>query len=641
MCGISGYFSPGGGQSAEAMRSVAGAMADTLSHRGPDGSGTWVDPDAGIALGHRRLSIIDLSEAGAQPMPSACGRYVLSYNGEIYNFSELRDELESAGRRFRGHCDTEVLLEGIAEWGIEATLKKLIGMFAFALWDREERTLTFARDRLGIKPLYYGWAGRTLLFGSELKALRAHPEFGADVNRDAVAQVLRHGYIPAPLSIYAGISKLIPGTIIEFSAEERDPSPRAYWSLSEVVEEASRRASGNDSERSDREYCDELETLLTDAVGKRMIADVSLGALLSGGIDSSLVVALMQKQSGRPVKSFSIGFSETEYNEAPHAAAVAKHLGTDHTELYVEPRDALDVIPKLPELYDEPFGDSSQIPTYLVSELTRRSVTVALSGDGGDESFGGYERYRVTRDAWNILRLAPGPVRQAAALLGRLGTGRVPGRIPKRIVRRLSRVGVRTVGDLYCAQLQHWTNATDVALESRDTRTFASDPGLWPDALRYPETFLFADTLSYLPDDILVKVDRASMAVGLEARVPLLDHRVVEFAWQMPSRLRWDRRGRGKWPLQEILGRYVPTELFDRPKKGFGVPIDHWLRGPLREWAEELLREDRLREEGYFDPQPIRELWRRHLAGDNWHYLLWNVLMFNAWLERQRSGVAV
>ncbi|QDT65104.1 asparagine synthase (glutamine-hydrolyzing) [Calycomorphotria hydatis] len=630
MCGITGFWGPAT-SAAEALRETVTRMADQIAYRGPDAAGTWVDPSVGLALGHRRLSILDLSEAGAQPMTSSCGRIVLTYNGEVYNFQEIRTELEQRGRSFRGHSDTEVLVEGIAEWGVNAMLQKAIGMFALAAWDQRDRTLTLARDRLGIKPLYYGQCGDTVLFGSELKALRTHPTFNAGINRDAIAQLLQHCYIPGPHSIYQNVHKLTPGTLLTIKQPASSlPSPEVYWQLSDHAHPRS--ASSSLNIEAERERLDEL---LTDAVRLRMISDVPYGAFLSGGIDSSLVVALMQKQAAEPVKTFSIGFQEQQYNEAHYAKAVAEHLKTDHTELYVEPKHALEVIPRLPQLYDEPFADSSQIPTYLVSELTRKSVTVSLSGDGGDESFCGYRRYRYARDVWNILRLVPKPMRQLSAIIGTGGMQVAPSKLAKKIFRRVARIGIQSAGNLYCAQLLHWTNAADIVLGAKSVPTLASDPSGWPTSLKPVERFMYADTLTYLPDDILTKVDRASMAVSLEARVPLLDHRVVEYAWSLPIDLRL-RSGTGKWLLREVLAQYVPRELFERRKMGFGVPIDHWLRGPLQDWAEALIDERRLREEGYFDPQPIRTMWAEHLSGKtDWQYPLWDVLMFQAWLEAQ------
>ncbi|MEM1061428.1 MAG: asparagine synthase (glutamine-hydrolyzing), partial [Planctomycetota bacterium] len=566
-------------------------------------------------------------DAGAQPMASSCGRFVLAYNGEIYNAAEIRDDLAAAGRTFRGHSDTEVLVEAIAEWGVDVTLPKLNGMFAFAVWDATSRTVTLARDRMGIKPLYYGTpdGGRTWLFGSELKPLREHPAFDAAIDRDALALLLRHGMVVGPRSIYRGVAKLPAGTTVTFRAAAADADVRPYWSLFDVA------SSGEDGPDGD------LEALLTDAIGRRMVADVPVGAFLSGGVDSSLVVALMQRQSTQPVRTFSIGFGESRYNEADHAAAVAKHLGTDHTELYVTPDDALAVIPKLPTIYDEPFADSSQIPTYLVSELTRRSVTVSLSGDGGDELFAGYDRYRIARDVWKTLSPIPGPLRTLAAAVGTAVLRRLPGQTARKFARRADKLGVGSAGDVYCSQLIHWANETDLVLGADRRATDWSDPTLWPSKLDPIDQFRYADMRVYLPDDILTKVDRASMAVSLEARVPLLDHRVVEWVWRRGNLSPDGRTPFGKPQLKAILAKYVPRELFERPKMGFGVPIDVWLRGPLRDWAEALLDDRRLRDEGFFDPGPIRQRWREHLDGTNdWHYPLWNVLMFQAWREGTR-----
>lgn len=613
------------------MRARVTAMSDALAHRGPDDSGVWVDPEAGIALGHRRLSIVDLSELGRQPMHSADERFVLAFNGEVYNHADLRCDLGKLGHEFRGHSDTEVLLAAIQHWGIEATLPKLIGMFAFAMWDRRERTLTLVRDAVGIKPLYYGWQSGRFLFGSELKALRAHPEFSAEIDRAALSSYLHHCYVPAPQTIYCGISKLPPGTMLTVSAELRDAEPIAWWTMARAAEGGLQ----NPFSGSDEEAIDELERHVLDSVGLRMLADVPVGAFLSGGIDSSTVAALMQAQSSRPIRTFSIGFEEAGYDEAPHAKAVAKHLGTDHTECYVTPAEARDVIPRLPSLFDEPFADSSQIPTFLVSQIARRDVTVCLSGDGGDELFCGYDRYARLRRLWEKVAWCPRPIRWTAGRGASLLAALLPAGVGRK--ERLAMVGELLVAadgvDVYTRFHSHWHNhrelviGGDDALRKRPTRRLI---GLGAD---FGDQVTFVDSVTYLPDDILVKVDRASMGVGLEARVPLLDQRVVEFAWRVPMAMKV-RDGQTKWLLRRVLDRYVPTELIERPKMGFGVPIDSWLRGPLRNWAEALLDERRLISEGYFHPGPIRRKWEEHVSGRaDWHYLLWDVLMFQSWLE--------
>lgn len=644
MCGIAGFHAFGE-ESPEAMDRCVRRMTDVLEKRGPDSEGFWVDPQQGIALGHRRLSIVELSPLGHQPMVSASGRSVIIYNGEIYNFTEIRAELEARGVRFRGRSDTEVLLEACEAFGIEKAVQRCIGMFTFALWDRHACTLYLVRDRLGIKPLYWGQGGNTFLFGSELKALRQHPDFAAEIDRDALAAYARYNYIPAPRSIYRGIRKLRPGCILSVRAGS-EPVETPFWSMAEAVQR------GRESRLTigDKEATDELEALLRDAVGRRMVADVPLGAFLSGGVDSSTVVALMQAQSSRPVRTFSIGFHEDDYNEARHAAAVAAHLKTDHTELYVDSAQAREVIPLLPDMFDEPFADSSQIPTYLVSELTRRHVTVSLSGDGGDEVFAGYNRYTLARDLWRRVGWLRAPLRRAAAASIRAVSPAawtrlfdiVPGSLrPPQAGDKLHKLaGVLGGGpdELYRTLVSHWDEPAVLVPGSREPDSPLSDPSvaaLVPDQI---ERMQYLDTITYLPDDILTKVDRASMAVSLEARVPLLDHRIVEFAWRLPMRFKISN-GETKWLLRRVLDRHVPRALVERPKMGFGVPIDSWLRGPLRDWAETLLGEARLRNEGFFNPAPIRQRWAEHLSGHrNWQYSIWTILMLQAWLERQRSG---
>ncbi len=652
MCGITGFFQRHG-LPADAGVTVE-RMAAQIVHRGPDDCGVWLDASAGMALGHRRLSILDLSPQGHQPMLSACGRYVMVFNGEIYNHADLRRELEASGSApaWRGHADTEVMLAVISRWGLATALEKFVGMFALALWDRHERKLYLVRDRLGEKPLYYGWRGEVFLFGSELKALRAHPAWTSDVDRDALALFLRHNYIPAPYSIYRGVSKLLPGTWLCLDAQDlahrRLPEPCAYWSAREVAEQ------GGQSRLalSDAEAVDRLDALLRDAIRQQMVADVPLGAFLSGGIDSSLVVALMQAQSAAPVRTFTIGFHEREYNEAEYARAVARHLGTSHTELYVTPEDARAVIPGLPQLFDEPFADSSQIPTLLVSRLARQQVAVSLSGDGGDELFGGYNRYALGQDLWHRMNRLPLGVRRLAAQLLRAVPPRhwdgifrqlrgvLPGRLrqsaPGDKLHKLAAIlEVRDPEQLYHGLVSHWEDPASVVLGATEPASVLTDPSQWAVLSDFTERMMYLDTVSYLPGDILTKVDRAAMSVSLETRIPLLDHRVVEFAWRLPLSMKI-RHGQSKWLLRQVLYHYVPAKLIERPKMGFGVPIDTWLRGPLREWAESLLNESRLKCEGYFDPAPIRAKWAEHLSGQrNWQYPLWDVLMFQAWLEAE------
>ncbi len=641
MCGIAGFINIGTSQSATRLDSLAEAMADTLKLRGPDGQGIWSDAETGIALAHRRLSIVDLSPAGHQPMISESGRFIISYNGEVYSFREIRSELEARGCTFRGHSDTEVILESFAEFGIETTVKRLIGMFTIALWDRKERTLTLIRDRVGIKPLYWGKFDNLFLFGSELKALRTHPGWTPRVDRSAIAAFMRHCYIPAPHTIYQGVHTLEPGSILTLPWGG-EPSIARFWNARNIA----RSGLDNPIRGSDTELTDELEALLTDAVGRRMIADVPLGAFLSGGIDSSTVVALMKAANAGPVRTFSIGFDIPGFDEAPHAAAVAKHLGTEHTELTVTAQQALDVVPRLPEMYDEPFADSSQIPTFLVSEMTRRHVTVALSGDGGDELFAGYNRYQMAEGFSTCMSFVPRPIRRAAAgVITSISADRwsdslsfLPDSIrPPHIGDKLHKIAsVLKVDDknaVYRRIVSFW-NPSEVAPDIEEPRGVLWDASIVDDFPRLLERMQFLDLVTYLPDDILTKVDRASMTAGLEARVPLLDHRVVEFAWRLPREAKI-RNGVKKWLLRQVLYRHVPQALVERPKMGFGVPLGEWLRGPLRDWAETLLSEHRLRDAGFLNVPLVRQHWLEHVQGQrNWQYLLWNVLMLQAWRER-------
>ncbi|SME93600.1 asparagine synthase (glutamine-hydrolysing) [Tistlia consotensis] len=629
MCGIAGLFSAGGAREAE-LRGRVEAMTAALAHRGPDGQDLWLQPEAGLGFGHRRLAIIDLSDAGRQPMVSEDGRWVLTYNGEIYNHLVLRRELEAEGARFRGHCDAEVLLEACAHWGVRRTAERLNGIFACALWDRRERRLYLVRDQLGVKPLYWTLQDGVLRFGSELKALRADPGFEPALDRPALAAYLRFAYLPAPHTAYAGVRKLLPGHILSVAGGE-EPRLECYWDALAIAEAGQRRP----MTLSRHEAVDRLEVLLKDAVAGQTMADVPLGAFLSGGVDSSTVVALMQAATGRPARTFTIGFSEAGFDEAPHARAVARHLGSEHTELYVQAEDALAVVPELPRLYDEPFADPSQIPTFLVSALTRQSVTVALSGDGGDELFAGYNRHlwgrRIGR--W------PLPLRQAAAgALGSLPNAlwqRAGGQAADR-VRKLTRaLSAPDLQELYRRTVSQWDDPAALlglpAGAEAPSLLDASDL-----AERFPDPLArmqLLDLTTYLPGDVLAKVDRASMAVGLEVRVPLLDARVVEFAWALAPRFKL-RGGRGKWLLRQVLRRHLPARLIERPKQGFSVPIGGWLRGPLRDWAEALLDERRLAGEGLLDPAPVRALWTDHLAGRvEGQYPLWTALMLQAWRE--------
>lgn len=633
MCGIAGFIQARG--LAEDWRASLATMTNAIMHRGPDDCGFWSDERSGVALGHRRLSIMDLSEAGHQPMQSASGRYVIVYNGEIYNHQDLRTSLDNAGQAptWRGHSDTETILAAIDHWGVEKTLQKLNGMFAFALWDSAERQLYLARDRMGEKPLYYGKGpDGAFVFGSELKALVSLPGFKKEVNRDALALYLRHNYVPTPYSIWCGINKLPPAHFLIINPEQGQHfQPRCYWDFHTITQQGAANPMLDSPD-----LIDYLEDLLKDAVGRRMVADVPLGAFLSGGIDSSVIVAMMQAQSSQPVQTFSIGFHEKAFNEAVHAKAVAKHLGTDHTELYISSKDALDVIPKIPTIWDEPFADSSQIPTYLVSALTGQHVTVSLSGDGGDELFCGYGRYFRAHKLWRALSLAPSPVRHSLAMCMQSravqslisGTGNGP-RVADRLLKLAKLLDHQSIESLYHDLMSHWKSPEDIVNGGKERPTAMTITG--PDFSDSRHKMMFLDSVSYLPDDILVKVDRAAMAVGLETRVPFLDHRLVELAWSLPMSAKV-RRGEGKHILKEVLYRYVPQSLMERPKQGFGVPIDQWLRRPLKDWAECLLDERRLQDEGFFDPAPIRKLWQEHLSGRRWwHYYLWDVLMFQAW----------
>jgi len=624
-------------------------MAAALRHRGPDDGDVWCDGETGVGLAHRRLAVVDLTAAGHQPMRSHDERLVIVYNGELYNAASLRAEVEGIRGPicWRGHSDTEVLLEAVATWGVAQALRRAVGMFAMAVWDRHKKRLSLARDRIGEKPLYYGGFGGTLLFGSELKALRAHPAWRGEVDRDALVAYVRHGYVPAPYSIYRGVTKLRQGCVAEFTHDSIEPRIEEYWS----ARERALAGLADPLRATEAGMADELEALLRQAVRGQMEADVPLGAFLSGGIDSSIVVALMQAQSTRPINTFTIGFHEAEYNEAQHAKAIAAHLGTHHTELYVTPEEARAVIPRLPQIYCEPFADSSQIPTFLVSQLARRHVTVALSGDAGDELFGGYNRYLIAQQLWRKLSAVPGALRSVTAgalrampaaawdyalkpmrfILPRPLRTQHPGEKVHKLASVLTQA---SLDDVYLRLVSLWPDPGVLVPGAREPRTPLTDGGASLQGMADPLARMsFLDLVTYLPDDILVKVDRAAMAVSLETRVPLLDHRLVEFAWRIPLEYKV-RAGRGKHLLRAVLERYVPRRLFERPKMGFGVPIDHWLRGPLREWADHLLDPAKLRSQGFFAVEPITRAWTEHREGRASHpYALWTILMFQAWLE--------
>jgi asparagine synthase (glutamine-hydrolysing) len=623
MCGIAGFWKiPGDPE--QTLTEWGDAMNSSLRHRGPDDSGLWVDPAAGVVFAHRRLAILDLSPAGHQPMTSGCQRYVIAFNGEIYNFLELRHELEKEGQRFHGTSDTEVLVDACAMWGVDHTLSRLNGMFSFALWDKRERSLTLVRDRMGKKPLYYGWSRNRFLFGSELKALCSLPGFARELDRSSLALFLRFGYIPAPHSIYQDTYKLPAGHFLKVSApQDRLPS-RPYWSPKSALEQSGQEPFPGELQ----EAADELEQILRDAVRLRMLADVPVGAFLSGGIDSSLIVAVMQAQATSGVKTFTVGFSEASHNEAHHAAQIAQHLGTDHTQLCMSPREAQDTIPSMASVYDEPFADPSQIPTFLVSKLARQKVTVSLSGDGGDELFGGYKEYLLGSRRWKVLRrLSPlrNTIRRCVKGVNAVANGRF------RSVEQL--LEVTTPEALHRYHVSQWKAPAELVPEANEHPTAFTDTTPWARAMNETERMMYVDLVSYLPEDILTKLDRASMAISLEGRAPFLDYRLVEFAWRLPLNFKI-HQGQGKWILRSLLARYVPQRLFDRPKMGFSVPLHQWLRGPLRGWVEELLEPVRLQQQGIYNPAPIRQAWMEHLRGErNWAMKLWEILMFQAWQQ--------
>ena len=673
MCGIAGYIT-GSPVAADAAARELRAMADALRHRGPDDSGIFLDINAGLALAHRRLSIVDLSDAGHQPMASESGRFVISFNGEIYNHSSLRAELGDGFTNYRGHSDTETLLAAFEHWGVYSTLRRCVGMFALALWDTETRTLYLARDRFGEKPLYYGWIdgatpamgceGAVFAFGSELKALRALPGFCNPVCREALAQYLRLQCVPAPRSIYKGLYKLEPGCLLTLQAKPPPVAPvqplrpgqfhgsvlvERWWNPAEMVD-----AGLANPLEDEHQAVQALHETLDDSVRKQTLADVPLGAFLSGGVDSSTIVALMQRQAqaaGRaPVQTFTIGFDEHAFDESPRARLVAQHLGTQHHEMRVTSADALALIPSLPQMYDEPFADSSQIPTHFVCRAARQNVTVALSGDGGDELFAGYNRYFSAPRVWNKVAWLPYSARQALgasvasiplAALNALGVSIGRGRIGDRTHKFAMKLVALNTGDvLYRNYIAEWPDPASIMLcvpgSDADPPPLISDalPLALADEMADPrQKMMWWDSQTYLPDDILCKVDRAAMACGLETRVPFLDHRVAELSWRLPMELKI--RGRtGKWVLRQVLHRYVPIELIDRTKMGFGIPIGAWLRGPLKEWVDEMLSERRLNDEGFFDVRAVRKLWLEHLGGRrDWTARLWTLLMFQAWLE--------
>ena len=648
MCGITGFYS----NTSSNFNNIILKMNSAITHRGPDSNNIWQDKKSGIVFGHQRLSILDLSMAGNQPMVSNSGRYIITYNGEIYNHLEIRKELNKINLniKWKSNTDTETLLEALEFWGIKKTLKKIVGMFAFGLWDKKNRSLILVRDRIGEKPLYFGWQGKgdnkVFLFGSELKALKVHPEFSREINRDAIALQLRHNFIPDPYSIYKNIYKLLPGHYLELTEDNLNknflPTPKIYWSLTKSA------IYGNNNQltQSDESIQCDLEKRLKLSVKQKMISDVPLGAFLSGGIDSSTIVALMQSQSNHPIKTFTIGFSEDDYNEAQHAKKIAKHIGTDHTELYCSSKTALEVIPKLSTMYDEPFSDSSQIPTFILSQLAKQHVKVALSGDGGDELFCGYNRYISTNNWSKTFNRIPISLRKKLSyLLKSISQNNwnnlskiLPGlnqntNLGHKIYKGADALEASTLSDLYYILSSQWQNPTDTVISSKEQETFLTKFKPELSSLNNHQKMMVIDLMTYLPNDILVKVDRASMASSLETRMPFLDHELIEHVWKIPHSLKF-KNGQGKWILRQILNNYVPKNLTERTKKGFGIPLGTWLRGPLKDWAENLLNEKRLLREGYFNPKQIRDKWNEHLTNKkNWQYDLWNVLMFQAWID--------
>jgi asparagine synthase (glutamine-hydrolysing) len=656
VCGIAGLYDPIGDTPAEKLGHEAQEMAEALSHRGPDDAGLWTDPDGRVALGHRRLAVVGLGPGGHQPMVSSDGRWVLAYNGEVYNFGSLRHRVTGEGCRLRGGSDTEVLLAAVQLWGLDRALDSCEGLFALALWDRVASELHLARDRFGEKPLYYGWVGGRLAFASELKALARLQDFAPALDHEALALYMRHDCVPAPRSIYSGVAKLCPGQVLTAGRELRprgQPELRSYWDALRLVEEARARPLRAPA----AELCDRLEEALSDAVAARMVADVPVGAFLSGGVDSSLVVALMRSRSSAAVRTFTVGFEDRAFDESVEAAAVAAHLGTDHTSLQVSDADAAGAIPDLPGTWDEPFADVSQIPVLLVSALARRHVTVSLTGDGGDELFGGYNRHASMETVWRRAAVLPPRLRRlAGSALGTVPPGvveacaRLPAlvsprwrvRNPSTKVAKLAKVmSADGPEEAYLSLVSHWDDPAAIvhgSSGSLDGLSLAAKPAQWPALSGVTEQMLWLDLVGYLPDDILVKVDRAAMSVSLETRAPFLDRRVFDLAWSLPMEMKL-RNGTTKWLLREVLHRHVPEHLVDRPKMGFGIPIGAWLRGRLREWAEDLLAEGRLRRQGILEPDPIRRAWRQHLRGRrDLGYELWDVLAFQAWLDRWMPG---
>ena len=652
MCGLTGFYHGSIFSSADTVQEHLKKMTDAIRHRGPDSEGFWHDLDDGIAFGHRRLSILDLSDAGHQPMLSDDDRYIIVFNGEIYNHLEIREEIERdfSDINWNGHSDTETLLKAIQLFGWEEALEKLIGMFAIALWDSEDKQLYLARDRFGEKPLYYGWQNDSFLFGSELKAITQHSAFEKQIEKGAVPILMKHGYIATPYSIWKGIYKLPAAHYLKIDKNNLNPKSVCYWSFNGIVEQSQK----DELSITDDKAIEDLEELLTTSIKRQMLADVPLGALLSGGIDSSLVVALMQKVSNQPVKTFSIGFDDPKFDESKHAEAVAKHLGTDHTTLIMTPDDMLELVPEIAKIYDEPFADSSQLPTTIVSRLAKQHVTVALSGDAGDEIFGGYNRYFFATKVWSVYRAFPAPLRKymlkSVFLLKPVQWDKIFGGLFRKkgivffgdklykLAQRLE--GVNSFDDLYLSlvtEKHHLHKILNKDLDD-DLIYLLNDKKSWPNTASKVERMMAVDTLTYLTDDILTKVDRAAMSTSLELRAPFLSHPIAEYAWKLPLSKKI-RDGKGKWILREILYKYVPQELIDRPKQGFGIPIDDWLRGPLKEWAEDLLLNPELLTHNIFNDNELQSYWQDHVDGRRQlGSSLWSILMFQAWYRENFYG---
>ncbi len=645
MCGIAGFYSFKADQNRQDSLEVAYRMEAAVAHRGPDGSDIWQDEVNGLTLIHRRLSVIDLSEDGAQPMHSPSGRYIITFNGEIYNYLELRRDLEAQGIKFRGASDTEVMLAGFDHWGVEKALSKINGMFAFALWDQVEQYLHLSRDRFGKKPLYVGWIDNALVFASELKAFHAYPNFSREINQDALAIYMKYGYVHAPYSIFQNIWQLLPASVLSLDlssirvGENLADKMKIFWSLKDVVEEGQR----NPIKKSDAIIIEEFEEKLSKCVSQRMISDVPLGAFLSGGIDSSVVVALMNQHSDEAVKTFTVGFDQVEFNEAEYAKKIATHLGTDHHEFYCSDQDALNVIPNLPIIYDEPFADESQIPTYLISALAREHVTVVLTGDGGDEILAGYDRHTKLPNLWNKIGWAPHVLRQmvcdALGLVPQEFYQKLRSNNPRfgsQVKRVLYLMGLKDTDSIYDSFISAWLGGDDVVLNGHLPNIPVRNKSEYPSNLSFFDEMVYLDTLSYRSDDLMVKMDRASMAVALEGRAPLMDYELAEYSWRMPQHLKV-KNGKGKWVLREILKHHIPEELYDRPKMGFCVPLNEWLQGPLKEWANDLLDPTFLKNQGLLNEGMVTDQWK-NFQNEKIEYKnrrdIWAVLMFQAWYNQ-------